>query len=195
MIPHLYDCFKHWADGGSVYLYSDPHFDDSDCKLMSADWPDPAAQIKLINDKVHKNDTLIILGDIGNPEYMKQIKAHYKILIMGNHDVGKSKYKPYFDEIYSGPLVIGDKILLSHEPIDINCMLNIHGHTHGRLGYGFHDLTHFNVCSNTISYNPISLSTIIKAGYLQRVTDIHRLTIDNATVNPIAKKLDNTQKL
>lgn len=185
MLPQLYKCFQHWSAGGSVYIYSDPHFEDSDCKTIDATWPAPAEQIAKINAKVHKGDTLIILGDIGNLEWIKQIKAHYKILIAGNHDVGLSNYEDYFDEIYGGPLFIGEKILLSHEPIDIPFALNIHGHTHARVGYGFYDLNHFNVCSNTVGFEPQNLSEIIKAGFLKRVETIHRLTIDKASENPI----------
>ena len=35
MIPTLYEKFKPWSEKGSVYIISDTHFDDSDCKLMS----------------------------------------------------------------------------------------------------------------------------------------------------------------
>ena len=90
-----------------------------------------------------------------------------------------------FDEVYGGPLFIGEKILLSHEPVDIPFALNIHGHTHARVGYGFYDLNHFNVCSNTVGFEPQNLSEIIKAGFLKRVETIHRLTIDKASENPI----------
>lgn len=39
-----------------------------------------------------------------------------------------------FDETYSGPVIIGEKLILSHEPIE-NCdwCMNIHGHDHSRL--------------------------------------------------------------
>lgn len=32
MIASLYQVFRHWSDNGSVYIISDTHFDDSDCK-------------------------------------------------------------------------------------------------------------------------------------------------------------------
>ena len=184
MLPQLYKCFQHWSAGGSVYIYSDPHFEDSDCKIMDAAWPAPAEQIAKINAKVHKGDTLIILGDIGNPEWIKQIKAHYKILITGNHDAGLSNYEDYFDEIYGGPLFIGEKILLSHEPIDLPFGLCIHGHCHSEKGF-YNQGNKFNVCSNTVRFEPQNLSKIIKAGFLKRVETIHRLTIDKANKNPI----------
>lgn len=50
-------------------------------------------QIDNINKVVHKNDTLVILGDVGNPEYVKKLKAGYKVLVMGNHDAGRSNYE------------------------------------------------------------------------------------------------------
>ena len=184
MLSQLYKCFQHWSAGGSVYIYSDPHFENSDCKIIDAAWPAPAEQIAKINAKVHKGDTLIILGDIGNPEWIKQIKAHYKILITGNHDAGLSNYEDYFDEIYGGPLFIGEKILLSHEPIDLPFGLCIHGHCHSEKGF-YNEGNKFNVCSNTVRFEPQNLSEIIKAGFLKKVKTIHRLTIDKASENPI----------
>ena len=246
MLPQLYKKFQDWSAKGSVWVYSDPHFGDSDCKIMDPNWITPEEQVKKINDKVKKGDTLIILGDIGNPEYIKRIKAGYKILISGNHDVGLTNYKktvtheikeifaecvdeekyeidvaierksfhkylyekyPYakiniqeryefhspfhffdatiddnlFDEVYGGPLFISDKILLSHEPIDIPFGLDIHGHVHDGLGGLSKDNSKYNVCSNCINYEPQNLSEIIKSGCLKNRDTIHRLTIDKAT--------------
>ena len=246
MLPQLYKTFQDWSAKGSVWVYSDPHFGDSDCKIMDPNWITPEEQVKKINDKVKKGDTLIILGDIGNSEYIKRIKAGYKILISGNHDVGLTNYKktvtheikeifaecvdeekykidvaierksfhkylyekyPYakiniqeryefhspfhffdatiddnlFDEVYGGPLFISDKILLSHEPIDIPFGLDIHGHVHDGLGGLSKDNSKYNVCSNCINYEPQNLSEIIKSGCLKNRDTIHRLTIDEAT--------------
>ena len=61
MIPTLYEPFRHWSDGGSVYILSDLHFDDEDCKLMSPDWITPEEQLSVINGIVMKNDTFICL--------------------------------------------------------------------------------------------------------------------------------------
>ena len=259
MLPQLYENFQRWSDSGTVWLYSDPHFDDTDCKAINAEWPSPEEQITKINKKVHKGDTLIILGDIGNPEYIKRIKAGYKVLIAGNHDAGLTNYKktithetkeivvkytteeqyekdiiimrksfhkylyekyPYakiniqeryefhspfhffdatiddnlFDEVYGGPLFIGEKILLSHEPIDLPFCLCIHGHCHSEKGF-YNERNKFNVCSNTVGFEPQNLSEIIKAGFLKRVETIHRLTIDKASENPIHKKLAKNENL
>ena len=47
-----------------------------------------------------------------------------------------------FDEVYTGPLVIGEKIILSHEPLpNIDWALNLHGHNHNG---GKTDIYHYN---------------------------------------------------
>ena len=48
MIPTLYEPFRHWSEKGSVYILSDLHFDDADCKFMSPDWITPQEQIAII---------------------------------------------------------------------------------------------------------------------------------------------------
>lgn len=178
MIAGLYDVFKHWSDGGSVYIISDTHFEDGDCKYMDADWPDPQTHINNIKKYVHKNDTLIHLGDVGNPKWLEQIKA-YKVLIMGNHDQSTTKFRPYFDEIYPGPVFISDKILLSHEPIYSNKWFNIHGHNHNDL-YPI-GCNYRNLVSNCTRWGVFNLGQEIKRGLVSKIDNIHRVTIDQAT--------------
>lgn len=83
-----------------------------------------------------------------------------------------------FDEVYEGPLVISEKLIISHEPIDSSYFYNIHGHVHRKT---MNDENHFNVCAENINYTPISLKYIIEAGALKKVTSLHRDTIDQAT--------------
>lgn len=176
MIDSLYEIFQPWSEKGSVYVISDTHFEDNDCSLMDKNWITPNEQIKILKQFAHKNDTLIHLGDVGNPEYLKQLKCR-KVLIMGNHDVSITKFKPYFDEIYDGPLFIGEKILLSHEPIDgLDFCLNIHGHDHN----GNYRKNHINVAANICNYTPINLKEVIKQGAISNIETIHRETINNA---------------
>lgn len=92
MIKSLYPIFQHWSTKGSVFIISDTHFDDNDCKLMDPKWISPLEHIEIIKKRVHKNDTLIVLGDVGNVEYFKLLNC-YKVLITGNHDSGESKYR------------------------------------------------------------------------------------------------------
>lgn len=183
MINTLYDKFKPWSDGGSVYIISDTHFEDSASKLMDPTWITPEEQVEIIRKYVHKNDTLIHLGDVGNPTWMKNVPG-YKVLIMGNHDNSKSKFLPYFDEVYEGCLFIAEKILLSHEPIIIDHALNIHGHDHSGRAYSYElypEYHHINLACNVCGYTPVSLAEIIKKGTLKNIKSIHRRTIDEAT--------------
>ena len=178
MINTLYNKFNHWSSNGSVYIISDTHFEDNDCKYMDANWPDPQTHIDNIKKYVHKNDTLIHLGDVGNPKWLEQIKA-YKVLIMGNHDQSVTKFRFYFDEVYAGPLFISDKILLSHEPIHDNRWFNIHGHNHNDL-YPI-GCNYINLASNCTRWGVFNLGQEIKNGLISQIDNIHRITINEAT--------------
>lgn len=204
MYKHLYDKFKNWYHGGSIWLYSDPHFSDEEMKYIRKNYVGDEEQVKRINSVVGKNDTLIILGDIGSIELVRQLRG-YKVLIMGNHDSGANNYKRVkqeitindgsspidegkkvtfydnhlFDEVYEGPLFIADRLLLSHEPIDFPFAFNIHGHDHSSLHQK--DRMHCNVCAECIDYTPINLKWIIGSGIMKGIPSLHRMTIDEAT--------------
>ena len=174
------------------------------------------------------DDTIVILGDICDIEYVKKIRG-YKVLIMGNHDAGRTNYErcwwkewfdqskysreealaemqrmypgcryiisegyqfrsPFeyweviadnmlFDEVYEGPLMIGEKLILSHEPVDVPWAFNIHGHDH----VGHKRKNHMNVCADVIGYVPINMNQFMKSGAMAHVETIHRDTIDKAT--------------
>lgn len=180
MYKGLYDKFKDWFhnDRGNIWFYSDPHFGDEEMIYLRANYIGDLEQVKRINSKVGKYDTIIFLGDIGNPEYISDIRG-YKVLIKGNHDSGNANYEKYFDEIYEGALCVSEKIILSHEPIYFPFVLNVHGHDHSN--WEFQDEMHWNVCAEHINYTPISLNDIIKSGRLKKINSIHRVTIDKAT--------------
>lgn len=178
MILTLYEPFRHWSDGGSVYILSDLHFDDEDCRLMNPGWVTPEEQIAIINKTVGKGDTFICLGDVGSPKYIPMIKARKKILLLGNHDA-KGAYRNVFDEIYTGPLFIAEKILLSHEPVyGLPWCLNIHGHDHNNVEPYREGCKHINLAANVCNYKPVNLGKLIKDGILSDIESIHRKTID-----------------
>ena len=238
MIEQLYECFRHWSKEGTVWIYSDPHFNDKEAAGYGR--ISDEEQVKLINAKVGKKDTIIFLGDIGDTSFIRKIKG-YKVLICGNHDLGASNYqrkitlvkfdfnkyskeeviklaketypgaaieieeehsltlKPFhfwavkvdnklFDEVYTGSLFIGEKLLLSHEPINFPFALNLHGHCHN----GQQNIHHINCCSNVINYTPLNLNQICKSGALSKIETIHRTTIDEATQRKI--KRENKKK-
>lgn len=178
MIKQFYKIFQKWSETGTVWIYSDTHFEDADCAAAVPSRPSSAEQVRMINSKVGKKDTLILLGDVGDIEYAKQLKG-YKVLIMGNHDSGASNYEGVFDEVYTGPLFVGEKILLSHEPLDFPNVLNIHGHQHNK--HKSAGKNHINVCSDVIDYTPVNMNQLMKSGVLGKVTTTHRATIDTAT--------------
>ena len=181
MIKSLYPCFQHWSELGGVYLVSDTHFKDLDRKYMGYFISDED-QWYIINDTCHRFDTLIHLGDVGDLSYIERLRCH-KVLIMGNHDQSIEKMEKVFDEVYSGPLWISQKLVLSHEPIYIQSWetiqtiaFNIHGHNHEGKERPFH----LNICQNVYGYIPLNLNQFIKSGELKKINDIHRATIDNA---------------
>lgn len=209
MIDSLYYPFKKWSENAAVWLYSDPHFGDFESYTFRGLTTDKTKeeldkfQVDRINKFVNKNDTIIFLGDIGDPVPLKKIKGH-KVLITGNHDRGAAFYREYFDEIYTGCLTISDRIILSHEPIE-GCppfLFNIHGHDHNGTDfkeYVFRDcdavssekiainalaaakqykLNRFNVCAEWINYKPVALKDIINSGVLSNIPTIHRDYLD-----------------
>lgn len=176
MYKGLYDSFAaRWYHGGSVWFYSDPHFGDT--TVMSYRGITDEEQIKRINSKIGKNDTIIFLGDIGDVTKINSIRG-YKVLIVGNHDAGASLYQGYFDEVYEGALIAGPKLILSHEPVNFEYAFNIHGHIHSNKS----DMPgHFNVCAEHINYTPVNLTALLKNGVFKNIANVHRVTINVAT--------------
>lgn len=177
MIESLYGPFRKWSEKGSVMIISDTHFEDFDRDVMGYSISDEE-QAEILRRTCHKFDVLVHLGDVGNPEFLKSVRSR-KVLIMGNHDQSAERFEPYFDEIYQGPLIIGERILLSHEPVfGIPFLFNFHGHDHNPENRG--DAFHMNLASNVCGYRPINLGAAIKGGVLRNVKSIHRMTIDEA---------------
>ena len=126
--------------------------------------------VKKYNERIMKDDTCWILGDLGVRgggtaqeslvEYFNKLNGEKKI-ILGNHDhYSKDFYKSLkgVTEVYDHPVYIAKRILLSHEPVKCNgdC-INIHGHLHGA------DLSlpnYINVSAHLIDYTPISRKKI-----------------------------------
>lgn len=176
----VYQTFnKLWDKYQTVYIISDTHFADEELKKGIPNRPADEELVKRINARVGAKDVLILLGDCGNPEFVRQLRG-YKVLIAGNHEPGLSAFDEIFDEIYSGALIIGEKIILSHEPIPgISWAMNIHGHNHNKNSKN--DVNHFNVCADVIEYEPINFNQWLKAGHLSKIQTLHRQIINGAT--------------
>jgi calcineurin-like phosphoesterase family protein len=194
-IAGMYELFNERWCKQTIWLISDTHFGDEDLRAGMPNRISDDDLVKLINSKVGRKDTIIHLGDVGDVEYIKKLRG-YKILIMGNHDTGKTNYEGIFDEVYSGPLMIGEKLLLSHEPVDIPWVFNIHGHDH----YGHASKNHLNCCVDAhkriygLDWEPINMNQIMKTGLLSRTESIHRLTIDDATERKIKREKRGKRK-
>ena len=229
-LPGVYKIFlEKWDDLQTCWIISDTHFGDKDLSQGIHNRPSDEELVKTINSKCGKNDLLIHLGDVGDVEYVKLLRAKQKILICGNHDAGRTNYErqkwikifdkdryqhdealleiqrlypgcrytisegcqfhsPFeyweviadnmlFDEVYEGPLMIAEKLILSHEPVDVPWAYNIHGHDH----QGHKRKNHTNVCVDVTGYQPINMNQFMKSGALAHVETIHRDTIDKAT--------------
>lgn len=89
----------------------------------------------LIQSNVKPNDTLYVLGDVGemsdeNIKFWKSLPCK-TILIRGNHDTQKGKLLRAFEVVSDVPIFYKKRILLSHEPLPVtNETLNVHGHLH-----------------------------------------------------------------
>lgn len=227
----VYDIFNERWGQQTAWIYSDPHFEDKELAAALPNRPSAQKIVENINSKVGRKDTFICLGDIGDVEYVRQVRG-YKVLICGNHDLGASNYKRQilkyefdsnrytkeqakaeiankhpnwkitidsqycptssseclivyadnllFDEVYTGPLMIGEKLILSHEPIpNLNWAMNIHGHVHDSKAKS--DMYHFNCCADVIDFTPLNLNQLLKKGLLSKVQTVHRETINAAT--------------
>ena len=229
-LPQLYQLFNDkWLNYcyDNIFIISDTHFDEED---MDEYFNRPSSEeiVNIINSVAHKNDTLIVLGDVGNVYWVSKLKAGRKILIKGNHDKGVSNYErtisqiglgcdkynktealsymnekfpncsinieksylfrsPFekwdltadnnlFDEVYEGPLIIGPRLILSHEPVDVSFALNIHGHIHNK-DYK-NDNLHYCVCAEKLDYKPINLKHLIQMGILKNIKTIHEQCIE-----------------
>lgn len=95
-----------------------------------------------------------------------------------------------FDEVYEGALTLGEKIILSHEPLP-NCpwWYNLHGHVHRNT---LASANHLNCCLDGNGYQPINLNTLLKSGVTSHIEPLHRTTINRATVR--AKKRGSRRK-
>lgn len=186
-LPGVYDMFlEKWKDYQSFWVISDTHFGDEELAAGIPDRPSDAELVKMINSKVGRKDVLIHLGDVGDLEYAKQLRG-YKILIMGNHDAGKTNYIDIFDEVYEGPVMLGEKLLLSHERIDVPWAFNLHGHDHA--GKHIHK-GGLNVCidADGMGYFPINLNQFLKSGPTANIQTLHRTTINTATTRARKRK-------
>ena len=184
-IAGLYNIFdEKWKELQTAYIISDLHFGEDDLKEAFPKRPTDEELVKRINAKVGRKDLLIVLGDVGDLECAKKLKG-YKVLVAGNHEKGLTAAKEIFNEVYAGPVIISEKLILSHEPIAVQGMYNLHGHIHQGKPEGKKS---FNFCADINNYEPIHFNSWMKEGHLAKVSTIHRNTINTATIRSKRKK-------
>lgn len=92
-----------------------------------------------------------------------------------------------FDYVFEGPITLGEKLILSHEPIPmITYAMNLHGHDHAAKRPDS-NIYHYNINWDVIK-QPFHLSAELKKGLLSKVTSLHRQTIDYASKRKEKKK-------
>lgn len=186
------------TDDNNTFVYSDPHFGHGNiCKFTNYDgskvrpWEDVTQMnedmIRMYNETVPVNGKTYWLGDcVMNMKFLSVIERLNgdKILIKGNHDIGKLKdYLKYFRDVRAYHIVNG--LIMSHIPIHVDCLArfgaNVHGHLHanqimkteGRFGMNFWPFTkkvvderYLCVCVEHTGFRPISMTEVKK-----RITD------------------------
>lgn len=79
MIDTLYKPFRHWSYAGPIYILSDLHFGDADCKLMDENWISEEEQVYIINHcKGIEHSTFVCLGDVGKKNMSKKFEQEGK---------------------------------------------------------------------------------------------------------------------
>lgn len=156
-----------------VFIISDHHFGhagimDYESRPFKSVEEMTQVMIEKWNSVVSKEDKVYHLGDFSflNKEKTRDITGKlngYKILLMGNHDRGRSRswwLDAGFDEVMEQPIVLGGFFFLSHEPMYMNKHMpyaNIHGHIHGQKYAG---TQYINVSVEQWDYTPVDFETI-----------------------------------
>jgi calcineurin-like phosphoesterase family protein len=112
--------------------------------------------IKNWNSVVSAEDTVFILGDFGELNYMNHLNGK-KFFIKGNHDT--------FNVDSAYPILYQNFFILSHEPqfiLEDGPYANIFGHVHNNPIYKTVSSRSYCVCACRINYTPISFEEILK---------------------------------
>lgn len=171
----------------SIYFTSDLHLNHKSCISMCERPFDNIEEmnkvlIDNINERVHKNDTLYILGDVTNKgtvasanELISQIRCKNLYLIEGNHD--KKYDETLFKEIHKlSEIHVGAggknySITLCHFPMmswykSRHGSIHLHGHIHSRgneynLQMKEEGIRRYDVGIDANNYKPVSLEEIL----------------------------------
>ena len=118
----------------------------------------------------HYGATLFHLGDFGDIDHLwitRQLRWEYGIechFVMGNHDKMSDfdKFQRHFDKVYTTPVYIHPRIIVSHEPVwpAPQGTLNLHGHLHASQ---LDSLQHLNCNIHMLNYQLCSPKRVMNA--------------------------------
>ena len=124
------------------------------------------------NKTVNDSDRVFVLGDFsfGSKEQITNILKRLrgrKILIMGNHDRGRSVkwwLEVGFDEVSAYPIILNEFLMLSHEPPSYynsdTPYFYLYGHVHSSEMYPTVSAKSCCVSVERWDYKPVELETI-----------------------------------
>lgn len=134
---------------------------------------------KKFDDAIYQRDEALL--------EMKRLYPDCSYTISREYDVAHAPFTHWYvtadnnlcDMVIPGPLMLGEKLILSHEPIpNINWALNISGHDHQGIRL---DQFHYNVCVDVMGPTPLNLNQFLKGGPTAHIQPLHRQVIDTAT--------------
>lgn len=115
--------------------------------------------------RVSDNSNLWVLGDFGDTSYLREFHQAVSVpgknlrfyFVRGNHEFAKDipLFEQYFDKVYSHPVFLTDRVILSHQPLWPLPFgtINLAGHLHGAK---LDSPNHYIVSANNINYQPVS---------------------------------------
>lgn len=175
-----------YAPHGKTFITADTHFGHADaCTLFDRPFTTAeemdAALIERFNSLMGPDDVLYHLGDfVGGvaPTDEKVARARAAreamtvgsiVLVQGNHDAKKKKYRALFDDTVDIISVNGwrggaERVVLSHYPLrcwqgNRHGALHCYGHAHGRLEEVGRST---DVGIDSWNYRPIELDTVLE---------------------------------
>ena len=154
----------------STFFIGDTHFNEPHIFEMCGwerDFDSPTQKDDFITDlwnkHVKESDTVIVIGDFGDPTYAEKLNGK-KILVMGNHDWEWEGHKNYFDYVIPYPMIYNDFFILSHEPVYVSShgvMANIYAHVHDNPNYMNFSPRGACVSAERISWMPIKKEIVL----------------------------------
>ena len=160
----------------SIFVTADLHF-SHDKVIKTEDRPfvdvDIMNQVLIDNWNrvVKNNDSVFILGDFSfaNKEHTKKICSELKgnkILIMGNHDMGRSVrwwLDVGFNEVSKRPIIYKDFIIMQHNPPKfVNpSYIYFYAHIHNNIVYKTIDENTACVCTSRWGFAPVNIDSVL----------------------------------